>query len=181
MTTELNFIGITPFEPSDSFLKKLENFFNEQGGALIVRVAEEYFSEEFKEDILSISKKNQSTVIFNSKNIIQNNLNIHLTAKDLMSCKEKPNKGFLLGASCHDLSEIEKANALECDYILISPVLMEKYGNREIGWKGFEMMATLFNGPSYALGGMQLSDREIAVKHYGKGIAGIRCFFGSEV
>jgi thiamine monophosphate synthase len=178
--TELNFIGITPFEPSDKFFKELENFFNVQGRALIVRVADEYFSQEFKQEIISISKINKSTVIFNSKNIVKNNLNIHLTSEDLMNFKKKPNRDFLLGASCHNSIEIEKANALGCDYILISPVLMDKYSNKKIGWKGFEIMARKFNGPSYALGGMQINDREIVIKYAGKGIAGIRCFFGNE-
>ena len=63
---------------------------------------------------------------------------IHLTSTDLMNYKDERECNFLLGASCHNLNEIEKANQLKCDYILISPILKDKSGNKKIGWKNLK-------------------------------------------
>ena len=177
MITEVNLIGLTPLKPSNNFFKELEDFFKEPKKALIVRVLDSHFSKNFKEKIISVSQENESIVIFNSRNILNKSSNIHLTSEDLMLCKDRPNKNFILGASCHNINEIKKANLLECDYVLISPVMTNKYQNKKLGWKGFKKMAEAFNGPSYALGGMQVSDIDVAIKHKGQGIAGISCFF----
>ena len=102
---------------------------------------------------------------------------IHLTSTDLMNYKDEREYNFLLGASCHNLNEIEKANQLKCDYILISPILKDKSGNKKIGWKKFEELAKHFNGISFALGGVKKKDLNASISHGGAGISGISCFF----
>ena len=43
-----------------------------------------------------------------------------------MNSQKRFNGDFILGASCHNQEEIEKANELQCDYVLISPVQENK-------------------------------------------------------
>jgi len=94
-----------------------------------------------------------------------------------MNYKDRREYNFLLGASCHNQNEIEKANQLKCDYILISPILKDKSGNKKIGWEKFEELAKHFNGISFALGGVKKKDLNASISHGGAGISGISCFF----
>ena len=94
-----------------------------------------------------------------------------------MNSQKRFNGDFILGASCHSREEIEKANELRCDYVLISPVQENKNKNKKIGWGNFEKLAKGFNGKSFALGGLRKEDLNKSLAHSGAGISGIRCFF----
>ncbi len=177
MITEVKFIGITPFNSSKSLLPKIERFFEGSKKALIIRLSESSYSESFIKKVINLSKKNQSIIIFNSSNPIDNFSNIHLTSRDLMRLEKKNNNGFILGASCHNQEEINKANELECDYVLISPVLNDKNKNKKIGWKKFKELANSFDGKSFPLGGVKEKDLKKSLAHDGAGISGISCFF----
>ncbi len=177
MITEVKHIGITPLHPKEDFLKKVENFFEGVKKALIIRLDEAFYTQDLLEEIENSSKKSNSIVIYNSRNDISSKKNIHLTSNDLMNFTEKRERNFLLGASCHNQSEVEKANQLKCDYILISPVLKNKHGNKKIGWEKFGELAKNFNGISYALGGVKIEDLTESINHGGTGISGISCFF----
>ena len=177
MITEVNFIGITPFDPKKDLLIKVKKFFEGSKKALIIRLNQSTYSESLIEEIENLSKKNQSIIIFNSRNKMNNHSNIHLTSKDLMNCQKRFNGDFILGASCHNREEIEKANELQCDYVLISPVQENKNKNKKIGWENFEKLAKDFNGKSFALGGLRKEDLNKSLAHSGAGISGIRCFF----
>ena len=177
MITEVKFIGITPFNLNKSYLPKIERFFEGSKKALIIRLGESSYSESLITKIINLSKKNQSIIIFNSSNPVDNFSNIHLTSKDLMGLEKKNNNGYILGASCHNQEEINKANELKCDYVLISPVLSDKSKNKKIGWKKFKELAQSFKGKSFPLGGVKEKDLEKSLAHKGAGISGISCFF----
>ena len=49
--------------------------------------------------------------------------------------------------------------------------------NSPLGWERFSKLASLFPGPSFALGGMNLNDLNEAKLYRAQGIAGIRSFF----
>ena len=106
MITEVKFIGITPFNLNKSLLPKIERFFEGPKKALIIRLSKSSYSESFIKKVTSLSKKNQSIIIFNSRNPVDNFSNIHLTSRDLMRLEKKNNNGFILGASCHNQEEI---------------------------------------------------------------------------
>ena len=177
MITEVKHIAITPMYPEEDFLRKVENFFEGVKKALIIRLDEAFYTQDLVEEIENLSKKSNSIVIYNSRNDISSKKNIHLTSTDLMNYKDKREYNFLLGASCHNQNEIEKANQLKCDYILISPILKDKSGNKKIGWEKFEELAKHFNGISFALGGVKKKDLNASISHGGAGISGISCFF----
>ena len=107
----------------------------------------------------------------------------HLTSKKLLTLKSRPlDKEHLIGASCHNLQEIEYANKLNLDYIFIGPVL-EKHQNKNrktLGWSGFSELTKLSQIPAYAIGGMLVEDAETSIQHGGQGVAAIRDLWYSQ-
>jgi 8-oxo-dGTP diphosphatase len=111
--------------------------------------------------------------------VLQKNdpLMCHLTSEQLASLDERPDV-LWLSASCHNEQEIEQANALEVDFIFISPVLQTPShpGAEVLDWGGFQALAELAHMPAYALGGVGQSDLDKARAYGAQGIAGIRTF-----
>ena len=104
---------------------------------------------------------------------------IHFKSKYLSTLKSIPKDTTLYSASCHNLEEVEHANRLELDYILISPVLLAKHIHQQtLGWDGFRKLSEKANMPTYALGGICSNDHDYALslKYGGFGIAGIKKF-----
>ena len=81
----------------------------------------------------------------------------------------------MISASCHNIEEINKANFMGLDFVLVSPVLIDKF-NPKLGWKNFSKLAFQCSSKVFALGGMNIADLEIARKHGAQGIAGISMF-----
>jgi 8-oxo-dGTP diphosphatase len=104
---------------------------------------------------------------------------IHLTARQLMALDARPQGGGLIGASCHNRAELERAAALQLDYALLSPVLptASHPGAATLGWGLFGEWVESANLPVYALGGMQSSLLGRARQAGGQGIAGIGTFW----
>ena len=105
---------------------------------------------------------------------------IHLTSKNLLELNERPlGSECIVGASCHNAVEVEKANALKLDYILIGPVL-EKVQHTEakiLQWDGFTNLSSMSLIPVYAIGGMQLKYLDACARSGGQGIAAIRALW----
>jgi len=100
---------------------------------------------------------------------------VHLSAKDLMELQKKP-VGMLCGASCHNNQELEKAESLALDYVMLSPVqatLSHPEAN-PLGWDKYSALIAGYSLPVYALGGMQASDLHNAKLHGAHGIAMLR-------
>ncbi|HQS01819.1 MAG: hypothetical protein B7Y07_00140 [Halothiobacillus sp. 24-54-40] len=76
----------------------------------------------------------------------------------------------------HNVLEIERANQLGVDAVLISPVLpTPSHPEAEgMGWAGFAALARLAALPAYALGGMSEARLAEAHAHGAQGIAAIR-------
>jgi len=106
---------------------------------------------------------------------------LHLNSKRLMEMRKRPvDKAVLLSASCHNAVEIERANEIGVDFILLSPVLPTQShpGGETLGWESFKRMTELADMPVYALGGMEF-DHLAQAKYCGaQGIAAIRALWG---
>jgi 8-oxo-dGTP diphosphatase len=104
----------------------------------------------------------------------------HLKSRALMDMEARP-KDYrgLLSASCHDEYEIRKANALELDFIFISPVQQTRThpDKRPLGWERFAELTSLAQMPVYALGGLGVEDIPRARSSGAQGVAGIRGFW----
>lgn len=105
---------------------------------------------------------------------------LHLTSEHLTAQVSRPvAPSILLGASCHDASEVAQANAIGADYITLSPVLPTSShpGAQPLGWEQFGELARLAQCPVYALGGMTSVDVSMARIHGAQGVAAVSYFW----
>lgn len=105
---------------------------------------------------------------------------IHLTSHVLLNTNKRPlGKQYLVGASCHNLHEIEHANKLKLDYVFIGPVIEKNHSDNcaKLEWDGFAALTSNSIIPVYAIGGLSGADLDLSIRSGGQGIAAIRKFW----
>ena len=105
---------------------------------------------------------------------------VHLGSAALMACAARPvPRSVLFSAACHDLAQLQKAQALHADFVTLSPVLdtATHPEARALGWTRFAALASGVRIPVYALGGMEPAMLEVARAHGAHGIAAIRALW----
>lgn len=105
---------------------------------------------------------------------------VQLSGAQLAELRERPAVNWC-AASCHDAQEIRRAEALGCDFVLLSPVLPTKShpGAPHLGWEKFAEMTAGATIPVYALGGLTHQDMHTAWQHGAHGISLLRQAWGS--
>jgi len=100
---------------------------------------------------------------------------VQLTATQLAGLYERPAVDWC-AASCHNAEELRRAEALGCDFALLSPVLptLSHPGAPHLGWENFAAIAGGSSIPVYALGGLTHGDMQTAWRHGAHGIALLR-------
>jgi len=100
---------------------------------------------------------------------------VQLTGAQLGELRERPNVEWC-AASCHNADELRRAEALGCDFALLSPLLPTKShpGAPHLGWEKFAAIAVGSSIPVYALGGLSYADMQTAWQHGAHGIALLR-------
>ena len=100
---------------------------------------------------------------------------VHLSSVQLAACNVRPDVPWC-GASCHDVGELRRAEALGCDFALLSPVLPTPShpGAPHLGWENFATIAAGSSIPVYALGGLAHDDMQAAWQHGAHGISLLR-------
>jgi 8-oxo-dGTP diphosphatase len=85
----------------------------------------------------------------------------------------------VVGASCHDASQLARAVTLGADFATLSPVTATAShpGAASLGWPAFQVLAEAAALPVYALGGMGPSRLEEAHAAGAQGVAGISGFW----
>ncbi len=109
---------------------------------------------------------------------------IHLNARRLQALQARTlEDSQLLGASCHSLAQLQRAEALGADYALLSPVLPTRShpGQPALGWEAFEACVRAVGIPVYALGGLTAADLDTARRHGALGVAAISAFWGEGI
>jgi 8-oxo-dGTP diphosphatase len=110
---------------------------------------------------------------------------IHLTSRDLMSLTRRPalppgvpEHARWVAASCHNLRELQHAQAMGVDFAVLAPVLATQTHpeTAPLGWAQFSQLVSQVNLPVYALGGLSDSSLEPARQAGAQGIAAIRAF-----
>lgn len=104
---------------------------------------------------------------------------IHLPARRLRELSRRPVADDLwFSASVHDADELRCAEALDADFVTLSPVLptLSHPGAATLGWGGFAALVERAVLPVYALGGMTPADIETAWHAGAQGVAGMRGF-----
>ncbi len=104
---------------------------------------------------------------------------LHLTSMDLMGVKQRPADYQWVAASCHNRLELQHAERIGIDFVVLAPVLATKThpNAKYLGWNKFEQLVALTNLPVYALGGMTRKHQYPASIAGAQGISGITAFF----
>ena len=103
----------------------------------------------------------------------------HANSRRLLRLQERPvAQGTLFSASCHNLQELVHAQALDADFVFLSPLAQTKKvgSNLGMGWDKFQTLSSQVHLPVYALGGLARPDLEEARRRGGAGIAGISAY-----
>ena len=103
---------------------------------------------------------------------------IHLTTMDLFALKQRPAGYAWVSASCHNLDELQYAEQIGVDFVVLAPVLATKThpDAKPLGWECFKEIIDKVNLPVFALGGMKKEDKQAAQVAGAQGIAGITTF-----
>ncbi len=99
---------------------------------------------------------------------------LHLSSDRLVGLSERPiAAGKLLSVSCHTQADLELANRLGADILLLSPVkpTASHPDLPGLGWQRFREMTEGLDQPVYGLGGMQPGDLADAQAAGAQGIA----------
>lgn len=100
---------------------------------------------------------------------------VHLPSRDLMVAKSRPDVEWC-SASCHDAAELERAEELGLDFVLLGPVnaTPSHPGAAILGWKRFADLIQDYSLPVFAIGGMHAGNLEESRRHGAHGIAMVR-------
>lgn len=105
---------------------------------------------------------------------------VHLSADRLMRLRSRPlPRTYLVAASCHDARELDHAQAIGVDFVVLSP-LRPTASHPEapaLGWPRFAALAAQVDLPVYALGGVKPEDLDVVREARGFGVAGISAFW----
>ncbi len=133
---------------------------------------------EFAVALIRRAHAAEAQVVVNGDVSLAHSLNadgIHLTSAQLAATKKRPDFR-LVGASCHSAEALDRAQQIDCDYALLSPVLptASHPDATPLGWQRFAELCAGRSVPIYALGGLTADDLPIARQHGAHGIALLR-------
>ena len=150
------------------------------GGLKLVQVREKCFEpgrlEKFAREVVARCRDHGAKVMINADADLAARVaadGVHLRAAQLINAVNRPAGFRWCAASCHDRGEIEKAETLGMDFIVLGPVKLTASHPqaRPLGWAAFGNLAQGASLPVYALGGLVLDDLEDAWRHGAHGIA----------
>jgi 8-oxo-dGTP diphosphatase len=100
---------------------------------------------------------------------------VHLSAAQLQSLTARPGMA-LVGASCHDTDELERAARLGVDFVVLGPIMPTPSHAEAVplGWKRFRTLVRDYSLPVFALGGLCRADLATAWASGAHGISMMR-------
>ncbi|MFO7602302.1 MAG: Nudix family hydrolase [Gammaproteobacteria bacterium] len=108
---------------------------------------------------------------------------MHLTSQQLYEFKQRPLAADkLLSASVHHAGELQQAQKLQADFVLLSPVLPTSShpDAAPLGWDCFRDLVAGVRCPVFALGGVDASHLPLARAAGAHGIAAISALWGAQ-
>ena len=167
-------LGVEPF------LASLQDKLDE--GLRLIQLREKNLaqneSRELAQHVVALAHAQGARVLLNGDVVLAREVGadgVQLTSTQLAELVERPTLDWC-AASCHNSDELRRAQALGCDFALLSPVLPTQShpGASHLGWENFAAMAAGSSIPVYALGGLKRTDTETAWRHGAHGIALLR-------
>ena len=152
------------------------------GGLRLIQLREKNLSRDelrtLAQHVVTMAHETGARVLLNDDVALAQEVGadgVQLTSTRLAELKERPAVEWC-AASCHSAEELRRAEALGCDFALLSPVLPTKShpGALHLGWEKFAEMAAGSTIPVYALGGLNQEDMQTAWQHGAHGIALLR-------
>lgn len=170
------------------FLQRLEGFL--QAGVSLLqfrskRIGQEKLNGIFK-DLINLCDLYSCKLLFNGTpdaSIKINSHGVHLSSNLLRQLTKRPlPEDKWVAASCHNKAELEKARAIGCDFVVLSPVNVTSShpGTIPMGWKNFAELVKGASFPVYALGGMKADDLVRVKKLGGQGLSMISGIWNSK-
>ncbi len=165
---------------TEDFLRRLEHRLDQ--GLRLVQLREKEMSRHelcrLAKRVVALARARSAKVLLNGEIELAQEVGadgVHLTSSQLAALSERPAVAWC-GASCHTAEDLRRAEALGCDYALLSPVLptLSHPGATHLGWEGFAATAAGSSIPVYALGGLTPDDMQVAWRHGAHGIALLR-------
>jgi 8-oxo-dGTP diphosphatase len=172
---------ITP-EPCNKFLYKLESCLEQ--GIRLVQLRAKTISESkyyaYAEQSLKLCENYNAQLLVNTSLEMALSIGahgVHLNSTRLYSYNSL--KIELAAASCHNLADIQQANKIGLNFIVLSAVkpTASHPNAKTLGWNKFADLTKQSNCPVFALGGMTREDLTIAHKYGAHGIAAIRALW----
>jgi len=104
---------------------------------------------------------------------------VHLNSKRLYTERPPLGTNLLIAGSCHTLEDIQQANRIKTDFIVLSPVrtTTSHPDAPPLGWHKFYQLTEQANCPVFALGGMSVAELPKSWAHGAQGIAAIRALW----
>lgn len=179
---------ITPphIHDAKNFLRILDTLLLQGERLFLYRVksVQGFSHEELIAEMLSRCKKCNARLLIHEKNqqalvnISQGDferIGIHLTEEGLMQAESASFSERLLSVSCHSLETLKKAQDINADFAMLSPVetTASHPDTEPLGWESFARIVEQVNLPVYALGGMTKEKTDLAWLYGGQGVAGI--------
>ena len=158
------------------FLRRLENALTR--GLRLVQLREKAMPAKLlaalAREVAARCRAHGARLLINDNPVLAARLEagVHLPAARLMRLKLKPDLPWV-GASCHDAAELEQAQALGVDFVVLGAVLptASHPGANPLGWERFRELAARRSLPVYALGGLAPTDLDTARQAGAHGIA----------
>ncbi|MEY6431729.1 Nudix family hydrolase [Thioalkalicoccus limnaeus] len=172
--------GPDPLDPV-AFVARLERAL--AGGIRLVQLRAPGLDARAYADLADVAyrrcRDHGATLVLNAPPDLAGSLpgdGLHLSAHWLRKVTSRPAAHPWVGASCHGPDELARAEALDLDYVLLSPVkpTATHPGATPLGWSAFAALIKPVNRPVYALGGLGPNDLAAAWQAGAQGIAAIR-------
>jgi 8-oxo-dGTP diphosphatase len=164
----------------DEFMRRLEAALH--NGLRLVQLREKNYSgaalRELALKMLPLLRQHDARLLINADIGLAQEIGadgVQLTGAQLSKLRERPDVEWC-AASCHNAEELRRAEALGCDFALLSPVLATQShpGAPHLGWENFAAIAAGSSIPVYALGGLTHADMQTAWQRGAHGIALLR-------
>jgi 8-oxo-dGTP diphosphatase len=164
----------------DEFMRRLETALHK--GLRLVQMREKNYSSAALRALalkmLPLLRQHDARLLINADIGLAQEIGadgVQLPGAQLAELHERPDVEWC-AASCHNAEELRRAEALGCDFALLSPVLATQShpGAPHLGWENFAAIASGSSIPVYALGGLTHADMQTAWQRGAHGIALLR-------
>ena len=164
----------------EEFVSRLETAL--AGGLRLVQLREKNLSRDvlctLAQRVVALAHAHGALVLLNGDVALAQQVGadgVQLSSRQLAELEVRPDLAWC-AASCHSADELRRAEALGCDFALLSPVLPTQShpGAPHLGWEGFSAIAAGSSIPVYALGGLNHGDMMTAWQRGAHGISLLR-------